>query len=208
MPIFTDIKKFLEAKKDPIIEERFRNYDFKMIAVGRFVDKEKNFSMLIEMMKNFIKICPKAILVIVGDGPDREKYKIQITNHKLKNHVIIEAWRDDLESFYKSFDLFLLSSNYEGWGRTAIEATASGLPIVMTDVGVAGEFIKDGKNGSIVPVSDKDRFLRSCRDLYLDSEKIKSFISAGYESLKNLRIKSQQEYLKEYEKSIKLCLRS
>ncbi len=120
LPIFTDVSKFMTAVPDPATEERFQDYDFKMVAAGRFVEKEKNFSLLIDVMHEFIKICPKALLVIVGEGSDGNRYKLQTTNYKLENNVVIEPWRDDLASFYKSFDLFLLSSRYEGWGRAVI----------------------------------------------------------------------------------------
>ncbi len=206
LPIFTDISKFIEAKPDPRIEDRFRNYDFKMVAVGRLLDKEKNFSMLIEVMRDFIKICPKAVLALVGSGSDEEKYRILIKRYGLENHVIIEPWRDDLPSFLKSFDLFLLPSNYEGWGRAVTEAMAAGLPVVMTDVGLAGEIVKEGVNGIVVPVGDKKSFLRVLTELYQNPGKRKNLALAGENSVKNLNPKTKEEYLGAYEKSMRSCL--
>lgn len=138
LPIFTDISKLIKAVPDPSVEACFKEYGFKMIAVGRLVDKEKNFGMLIDLMRDFVKIYPAAILVLVGEGPDRKKYQKKIVTNGLDKNVILAGWRNDLPAFYKSFDLFLFPSNYEGWGRAVIEAMAAGLSVVMTDVGLAG----------------------------------------------------------------------
>lgn len=205
LPIFTDVSRFMDALPDIGTRERFNNYNFKMIAVGRFVDKEKNFSMLIKIMRDFVKICPGALLVLVGDGPDSENYKRQITNYKLERNVIIEPWKDNLPSFYKSFDIFLLSSNYEGWGRVVIEAMASGLPVVVTDVGLAGEVVRHDENGIVVPVGDKDAFFQACLDLYKYQGKRKKLIKRGFETVKNLSPKSQEEYLRLYRESLEQC---
>ncbi len=171
LPIYSDVSQFIRAARDQKTDARFRDYSFKMIAAGRFVEKEKNFLMLIDMMAEFIKICPTALLVIVGEGPDRGTYESGIAFHGLEKNVLIEQWRNDLFSFYKSFDLFLLSSNYEGWGRAVIEAMAAGLPVVMTDVGLAGEIVKDGENGAVIPVGSRKALLRAVGELYKNYEK-------------------------------------
>ena len=170
LPIYTDVSKFINATPDPSTGERFRSYKFRMIAIGRFMEKEKNFSMLIEMMRDFVKICPDALLVLVGDGQDMKNYELRIKNYGLEENVILESWRNDLPSFLKSFDLFLLSSNYEGWGRVVIEAMAAGLPVVMTDVGLAGEVVKDGENGIVAPVADQEVIRKACVRLYQDPD--------------------------------------
>lgn len=69
-------------------------------------------------------------------------------------NTVLEPWTNDLASYYKGADVYLLTSNYEGYGRTAVEAAACGLPVVMTDVGLAGEFIVDGFNGIVCPVGN------------------------------------------------------
>jgi len=204
LPIFTDVSKFVTAAPDQETERRFAGYDFKIIAVGRFVDREKNFSMLIDAMREFLKICPNALLVMVGEGTDRENYKLQITNYKLEKHIMIEPWRDDLASFYKLFDLFVSASNYEGWGRAVIEAMAAGLPIIMTDTGLAGEVVKNQENGVVVPVGDARAFFQAIRELYEQPEKRKHLATAGRQTAQNLRPATRAEYLARYRQ----CLES
>lgn len=200
LPIFTDLKRFFEAKRNPEIDMRFNKYDFKMIAVGRFVEKEKNFLMLIDMMRDVVNICPAALLVIVGEGRDRKNYELRIKNYGLEKNVLLESWRNDLPSFYQSFDLFLLSSNYEGWGRAALEAMASGLPVVMTDVGLAGEVVKNEENGLVTPVGDQKKFFEACKMMYENPEKRTEFARRGKESVIIHIPKSLEEYVARWKK--------
>ena len=207
LPIWTDISKFLNARPQHHIEERFRGYTFKMVAVGRFVDKEKNFSMLIDLMRDFVRVCPEALLVLVGDGPDRENYKLQITNYKLENHVILEKVSyDRLPAYLKVFDLFLLSSNYEGWGRVVVEAMASGLPVVMTDVGLAGEVVRDGENGLVVPVGDKEVFVSALKELLCDAAKRARLKNAAIKTILSASPKTREEYNLLYKESFYRCV--
>ena len=205
LPIFTDTSRFLDAKADPETKRRLHDYDFKMIAVGRFVDREKNFFLLIDVMRLFVRICPASLLVIVGEGPDREGYESRIRDHGLEKNVILERWRDDLASFYKSFDLFLMSSDYEGWGRAVIEAMAAGLPIVMTDVGLAREIIKNGKNGLIVPVRDRAAFLAGIMRLYRNPGERARIASSARASAEEYAEKTKAQYLALYKKSFLMC---
>ena len=208
LPIFTDREAFsAEGGQAPRPEDlaRLQKYAFRMIAVGRFVDKEKNFSMLIRMMAEFTRHVPAAMLILVGDGPDKKNFKFQISNFKLERNVIIEPWRNDLASFYKCFDVALVSSNYEGWGLVAIEAMAAGVPVVMTDVGLAGEVVRDGVNGRVVPVGDTDAFLDAVVDLYRHPEKRRAFADAGRRAVAEVKPQSETEYLRLYRESFEMC---
>ncbi|OHA02747.1 MAG: hypothetical protein A3J58_02695 [Candidatus Sungbacteria bacterium RIFCSPHIGHO2_02_FULL_52_23] len=205
LPIFTDVSRFMASVPDPATEKRFQDYDFKMIAAGRFVEKEKNFSLLIDMMRDFVKICPKALLVIVGEGPDNANYELGIRNYGLTKNIIIEPWRDDLASFYKSFDLFLLSSRYEGWGRAVIEAMAAGLPVVMTDVGLAGEVVRDHENGRVVPVGDIKAFGTAVAEIWRDPGLRGRMANKARETSAGLYPETREEYLMLYKKSLESC---
>ncbi|MBI2055902.1 MAG: glycosyltransferase [Candidatus Sungbacteria bacterium] len=204
LPIFTDFTKYSEARRNEETDRRFENYEFKMIAVGRFVEKEKNFLMLIDMMHELVKKCPAALLVIVGDGPDKKNYESRIMNQGLEHNILLEGGRSDLPSFYKSFDLFLLSSNYEGWGRVVLEAMAAGLSVVITDVGLAGEVIKDNENGRVVPVGDMHAMMAAVLDLYKNPEKRKKLAEVGTAAVRNLIPQTKEEYLQKYRESFEI----
>lgn len=205
LPIFTDTEKFLQAQSDPVMEERLRGYDFKMVAVGRFVEKEKNFSMLIRVMREVTKGYPRAVLFLTGDGPDKVYYERQIKNYGLEKNIFLEKVRyDDLPSFLKSFDLFLMPSNYEGWGLIAEEAMASGLPVIMTDVGLAEEVVKNGENGFIVPVGGEKEMAEKIFDLVRDAAQRKRISLKATETVKKFGV-SLSNYRELYKKSFECC---
>lgn len=158
LPVFTDIERAIGATPDPAAVERFRGHSFKMLAGGRFVEKEKNFLLLIDMMLQLVQLYPDALLVIAGNGRDKERYVHRIRAYGLEKNVILHEWVSNLPSFIAAFDAFCISSHYEGWGVVALEAMAVGVPVVMTDVGLAGELIKNGENGLVVPVGNTQAF--------------------------------------------------
>lgn len=206
LPIFTDLSHFLKAKSQQKADARFADYDFKIIAAGRFVDKEKNFGVLIEVMRDLVKARPRVLLVLVGEGPDRKHYELQIARLGIEKNVALEPWRDDLSSYYKIFDLFVLPSYYEGWGRSAVEALAAGLPVLMTDVGLAGEVIVGGNNGIIVPVGDY-KALRDSLFSFFEDAALRKRLQEGVKSFqKNCLKETKERYLEEYRKSFECCL--
>lgn len=147
---------------------------FTILTVGRLV-KIKNIGLQIKALADVIKIFPKARLVIVGDGPERKKLVRMTQRLRLQDNVefVGSGWKADfdLSSYYKSADLFLLTSHGEGWGLVVIEAMAAECPVIMTDVGCAGEVVKNGKTGLVIPLNDKKALIAAICDLISDSAK-------------------------------------
>jgi len=127
---------------------------FVFLTVGRLVPV-KNIGMQIEAMAEVVKKYPEAELLIVGEGREGKNYELKITNYELENNVKLLGRKDDLADYYKAADAFVLTSDSEGWGLAVVEAAAAGLPIIMTEVGCAGEVIKNGESGLVIPVGDK-----------------------------------------------------
>ena len=98
---------------------------------------------------------------------------MSVVGYGLENNVKFEPAvdHDTLFSYYKTADLFLLTSNYEGYGRSVIEAMTAGLPVVMTDVGLAREIVINGENGVVVPVGDTKAIVDSIGSLIDDRGK-------------------------------------
>lgn len=135
---------------------------FTFLTVGRLVPI-KNITMQIRAFARIAKEFSNVRLVIVGDGPERE-------NLPKHDRVIFEGTQKELSRFYENADAFLLTSDSEGWGVVVTEAAAYGVPIIMTDVGCAGEFITDGENGIVIPVGDEDALVCAMRNIITDGE--------------------------------------
>jgi glycosyltransferase involved in cell wall biosynthesis len=138
-----------------------------ILAVGNLVPV-KNHELLITAFAEVKKDLPKAKLVIAGGGPLEKSLRLEANSLQLKDDVIFLGEQKNLAEIYKSADIFVHPSLYEGWGRAIVEAAHFGLPIIMSDVGLAGEVIKDGESGIIVPVNDvaalKSAILKLAKD--------------------------------------------
>ena len=95
-----------------------------------------------------------ARLAIVGDGPMRNALLAAVAEERLEDLVWIPGARNDMQHVYQCFDVFVLSSLKEGISNTILEAMASGLPVIATEVGGNPELIQDNVNGRLVPVSN------------------------------------------------------
>ena len=143
----------------------------KAVAIGR-LDKYKCFRDLIDIFAQFCKYNKDWKLDIIGSGPLESKLRFQINRLKLSERVSILPYTHDIENVYKESALLLSTSTREGLPMTMIEAQSKGVPIISYDclTGPA-DIIIDGRNGYLIPVGDKQRFLECLLDLANDSKK-------------------------------------
>lgn len=95
-------------------------------------------------------------LVLVGDGALRGSLESQAAALGIGDAVRFPGDRSDVRELLQGFDVFALSSLSEGYSMALLEACASGLPIVATDVGGNREIVVDGRNGLLVPPARDD----------------------------------------------------
>lgn len=101
--------------------------------------REKNIELALRAFALARKSVLEAGLVVVGDGDEKKRLLNVVRSLGISKAVIFEPWTDDLASYYKTADVFLNTSLYEGYGRTLVEARTAGIPVISTDVGVAYE---------------------------------------------------------------------
>ncbi|GAB4274540.1 MAG: hypothetical protein Kow0080_23050 [Candidatus Promineifilaceae bacterium] len=119
-----------------------------ILAVG-YLTRRKGFDLLIQA---FQRLSTPAQLVIVGDGPERQRLAQMAANQP---NIHFAGYLDDAEksSWYAAADLFVLPTRHDPWGLVVNEAMAFGLPIVVTDAaGCAVDLVKG--NGRIVPAEN------------------------------------------------------
>ncbi|MEI6296031.1 MAG: glycosyltransferase [bacterium] len=195
LPIWinTETTKISQVKTD--LRKKYPQFENIILMASR-ITVEKNISMAIEVVGNIIKKFNKTGLIIVGEGPLKKKFEEEVLNFGLEKNVIFEPWSDDLPSYYRTADIFLNTSNYEGYGRTIVEALAVGTPVITTDVGCAEEVIQNKKNGYIIPVNGKDELL-DCLNEFIGDKKIKEEMKKAVKDI-GLKLMSKNEYLDGY----------
>ena len=160
-------------------------YPFTFLTVGRLVPI-KNISLQIRAFAKVAKQIPHIRLRIVGDGPERTNLELEAKSLKLEASVVFEGYQKDVGRFYEEADAFLLTSDSEGWGLVALEAAAYKLPIIMTDVGLAQEVIKNDESGFIIPVGNERELILAMKD-FLDKPELRArFGEAAFKAFKAL----------------------
>lgn len=202
-PILTDWGKISEQSPKFNIKHQHPGFDFYILTVCR-LEKVKNIPLLLNSFSIILKEFPKTLLVIVGKGSQKDILIKEITRKKLQKNVIIKEWTHDTTSYYKTADLFVLTSFSEGWGLTIIEATASRCPIIMTDTGCANEFIFNEKNGWVVKVNNEPALSEAMRDAIRHKDKRDSFSQTAFNDLKKLP--NKEETLIKLKKSWEITL--
>lgn len=135
-----------------------------LIYVGRLIPR-KGVDLILRAMANLTHVH----LTVIGDGPERERLGAIVATDNLPVDFLGECEHAALPDLYRQHDAFLLPSYNEGMSNTVLEAMASGLPVIVTEVGGTGELV-DG-NGIVVRPGDSDAVEAAIRELRDDSER-------------------------------------
>lgn len=166
-------------------------YPFTFLTVGRLVSV-KNIALQILAFARLAKEYPQIRLRIVGDGPERNNLQLITNKLQLGDKVVFEGEQKDVGRFYKTADAFLLTSDYEGWGRVALEAAAYRLPIVMTNAGLANEVLHHDKECIVIPVGDEEQLYGAMKEVLEHPELRSRLGAAAYRVVKTLPSAEEQ----------------
>lgn len=167
--------------KKPVLKKKLT----KIVSVGR-LSPEKNFPLLINAFKRIVQQFPNASLTIVGGGVEEPKLKRLINSLGLTKKVFLTGGlpREKVREYLWHSDIFILSSNYEGWGLVFVEAFAAGLPVITTKVASAGELVIDNQNGFVVPVANRKILHEKIKALLKNPQNALSLALAGQQRIK------------------------
>ena len=131
--------------------------DKRIVAVGR-LDANKNHEMMIRAFARLKDRYPEYTLTVYGDGELRPFLTDLAKRLHVLDRVCLAGVVPDVAVRIERASLFLLTSYSEGVSNALIEALATGLPVIATDVpsGGTAELMKDGENGLVIPVGDLD----------------------------------------------------
>jgi glycosyltransferase involved in cell wall biosynthesis len=134
----------------------------RLLYVGR-VSKEKDLPLLGRAFKRLAAKHPRVSLIVVGDGPYLGEMKRLMDGSPCHFTGYLEG--EDLAAAYASCDLFVFPSTTDTFGNVALEAQASGLPVVVSDAGGPAENMLPDETGLIVHGHDEDALLAAMRAL-------------------------------------------
>ena len=139
----------------------------------------KNFPLLLRAAKRLLDAREPVCFVLAGDGPDRPMLEKMAAELGIARDVHFLGWRKDVSRVLSGFDVFVLSSSSEGFGLSMMEAMATGLPIVATDVDGPRVLVEHGETGLLVPSGDAGRMAEAIRSLVHDKDRARRFGQAG-----------------------------
>ncbi len=127
----------------------------RLVAAGRLAP-QKNFHLLLDAFDRVRREC-EATLDIFGEGPLRPQLEERTRELGLTGSVRLRGYVPSLDEHLGDYDLFVLSSDFEGFPSVLVEAFAAGLPVVTTDCSPAvADLMDDDALGQVVPVRDPD----------------------------------------------------
>ena len=152
IPNGIDIHKFESYEDITYLKKYFQIGENEKIigSIGRLTE-QKAYEYLLRAFNIVLKDSPNTKLIIVGEGNLRESLEKLSRNLQIEDRVIFTGIRQDIPNLLRLFDVFALSSLWEGQPITIMEAMAAGKPIVVTDVGGNREILGQDKYGLIVP---------------------------------------------------------
>jgi len=141
--------------KEKITHKWFLDKNLKVIvSVGRLVE-QKNYPLLLKAFNKALSMNNNLRLVILGEGKLQKELSSLSNKLNIDDKFDILPFQSNPYPYFKNANLFVLSSNWEGFGNVIVESMASSTPIVSTNcIGGPKMILENGKYGSLVPVED------------------------------------------------------
>ncbi len=179
-------------KKKEIKEENLKSkYGKYILSVAR-LEEPKDFITLIEAYNELDEEIKKEYsLVIVGDGPDRKKIENKIGKLDLKDRIYLTGSQDNVDKYYQSASLFVLSTKSEGLGMVIVESMGNGCPVISTDAPYGPrDIIGNNEYGILCPVGDFKKMSVAIKEVLEDNKLRKKLIENGLKRYEDFKIET------------------
>ena len=150
--------------------------------IGRLA-KQKRVEDLIWTVETLRQIRPQLRLVIVGDGPERERLEGFARDVRVSPYVRFLGHREDASRWLQLFDVFCLASSFEGMSNSVMEAMSFGKPVVASDIPANRELVVQSETGFLPKLADTVGFMQFVRRLIDEPGLAESLGRAGRERI-------------------------
>ena len=153
IPNGIDVACFDTVMPDPGLKKSLsvQPEDFVIICVANLL-ANKGHRYLLEAFESLGR--PNTKLLLIGDGPERQNLEDQITKYQSKGNIIFLGKRTDISNLFKISNIFVLPTLFEGMSNAIMEAMASGVPVITTDIPENRELITHNETGLLCPAKD------------------------------------------------------
>ncbi|MGB9780048.1 glycosyltransferase family 4 protein [Caldanaerobacter sp.] len=134
---------------------------------------------------------------VAGEGPYRGELERKIREKGLEKKVFLLGFINDIQSFLKSLDVFILPSHKEGFGISVLEAMKEGVPVIAYSVGGVPEIVKDRVNGFLVEKEDIKGLYEALERLLKDADLRRTFSLKGKETAEKFNCEEMVKKTKE-----------
>ncbi len=197
LPVYVDIEKIVNSPIKTDLHKKYPQFNFIILMASRLT-LEKNIPLAIKSFCTVLKVFPKAGLIIVGSGHKAKDLKSLTRNLNIEKSVIFEEWQNDLASYYKTANLYLLTSFYEGFSMTLVEAAAAGCPIVTSDIGIAGDILLDEEHIAVCTVQTESCFTEKIIDIISNNHRREIMKQNARAKVLETLNWNKDQYMKEY----------
>jgi glycosyltransferase involved in cell wall biosynthesis len=144
-----DISKLSRIKEELSDKENYRTNGRVVGIVGRLSEEKRHIDLL-NAFEEVLKTFPDARLLIVGDGYLRKNLEKKVTEMHLANNITFTGFQENVFTYLKKMDVFVLPSRTEGTPLSILEAMSVGIPVIATNVGGIPEIVIDNETGLLV----------------------------------------------------------
>jgi glycosyltransferase involved in cell wall biosynthesis len=183
-----DTTKFNIYQKDNEFRKSLVEGNSPIIISCRNLRKVYDIKSLIKSIPLIIRKIPQAKFLIAGDGPDKEYLKDLADSLKITENTMFigQIEHDELPRYLASSDIYVSTSLSDGGiAVSTMEAMACGVPLIITDVGDNGKWIKDGENGFIVAKGSQEEIANKIIFLWNNKQIMEKFSDINIKLIKN-----------------------
>ncbi|WP_445666635.1 glycosyltransferase family 4 protein [Fodinibius sp. AD559] len=169
----------------------------KIFMLTRLIWDKKGLGAALSVIERLHREGENIRFIVVGDGKDYDKMVNETEDLNLDGVTEFRGFQQDVEQQLNEADILLMPSQWEGFGITAAEAAARGVPVVASEVGGLQEVVIDGKTGFTCPPDDIDCFVESIKRLLQEKKLYGEFSKTAIKKAKE-RFSLEKAY-KHYE---------